>query len=66
MLFSNLFHSQGNAKVKNVYNFLKRTIRKFLDNNNLKWDDSFNSFVIAITYFQAVSAPNVQSSLHSV
>ena len=38
-LFSNLFHPQGNAKVENVNNFLKRTLTKFLDNSNLNWDE---------------------------
>ena len=38
-LFSNLFHLQGNAKVDDVYNFLKRTIIKFLDNSDLEWDE---------------------------
>ena len=35
-LFSNPFYPQGNAKVENVNNFLKRTLTKFLDNINLK------------------------------
>ena len=38
-LFSNPFHPQGNGKVKNEHNFVKRTLTKFLDNSNLKWDE---------------------------
>ena len=38
-LFANSFHLQGNAKVENVHNFLKRTLTKFLDNSNLEWDE---------------------------
>ena len=38
-LFSNPFHPQDNAKMENVHNFLKRTLTKFLDNSNLKWDE---------------------------
>ena len=37
-LFSNPFHPQGNAKVENVHNFLKRTLTKFLDSSSLEWD----------------------------
>ena len=37
-LFSNSFHPQGNAKVENMHNFLKRTLIKLLDNSNLKWN----------------------------
>ena len=29
MIYSNLFHPQGNAKVENVHNFLKRILTKF-------------------------------------
>ena len=36
MLFSNLFHPKGDAKVKNVQNFLKWTPSKFLDSSDLK------------------------------
>ena len=35
-LFSNPFHPQGNAKVENVHNFLKRNLTKFLDNSDLE------------------------------
>ena len=38
-LFSNSVHPQGNAKMKNVHNFLKRTLTKFLDNSGLEWDE---------------------------
>ena len=38
-LLANLFHAQGNAKMENLHNFLKRTLTKFLDNNNLEMDD---------------------------
>ena len=38
-LFTNPFCPQGNAKVENVHNFLKRSLTKFLDNNNLVWND---------------------------
>ena len=39
MLFSILFHQQGNAKVENVHNFLKLTLTKFLDSSDLEWDE---------------------------
>ena len=38
-LFSNLFHTQGNAKVKNVHSFLKRTLTNFLHDSNLQWEE---------------------------
>ena len=31
--------SQDNAKVANVYNFLKRTLTKFSDSSDLEWDE---------------------------
>ena len=38
-VFSNPFHPQGNAKVENVYNFLKRTLTKFFVSGDLEWDE---------------------------
>ena len=63
MLFSNLFHPQGNAKVENVHNFLKKALTKFLDNSNLEWDEPLHSLVIVLTYFQEAMAPYPHSSL---
>ena len=40
-LFFSLFHLQGNAKVKNVHNFLKQTLTKFFDSSDLEWDELF-------------------------
>ena len=34
-LFYNCFHPQGNTKMENAHNFLKRALTKFLDNSNL-------------------------------
>ena len=45
-LFASPFHPQGNAKVENVHNFLKRTIIKFLDKSNLGWDE-----LLSFTYY---------------
>ena len=39
--FINLFHHQGNAKLENVHNFLKRTPAKFLDSGDLDWNELF-------------------------
>ena len=38
-LFCNQFHLQGNAKVKNVHNFLKWTLTTFLASSDLEWDE---------------------------
>ena len=38
-LFSKPVHPQGNAKVENVHNFLKRNLTKFLDSSDLEWDE---------------------------
>ena len=40
-LFYNSPQPQGNANMENVPNFLKRTLTKFLDDNDLKWDKFF-------------------------
>ena len=37
-LFSSPFHTQGNVKVENIHNFLKRAFTKFLDYSNHEWD----------------------------
>ena len=38
-LFTNPFNHQGNSRIKNVYNFLKRTLTKFLESSDLEWDE---------------------------
>ena len=38
-LYSNLFHPQGNSRIENVQNFLKRTFTKFLDSSYLVLDE---------------------------
>ena len=38
-LFSNTFHPQGYSRIGNGYNFLKWTLTKFLETNDLEWDD---------------------------
>ena len=38
-LFSNPFHPQGNSRIQNVHNFLKRTLTEFLESNDLEWDE---------------------------
>ena len=40
-LFPKTSHPQDNSKVENIYNFLKRTLSKFLGNSNLVWDELF-------------------------
>ena len=37
-IYSNLYRPQGNSHIKNVHNFLKRTLTKFLSNSDAKWD----------------------------
>ena len=37
-LFSYPLHPQGNTKVENIHDFLKGTLTKFVDNNDLEWD----------------------------
>ena len=37
-LFYKLLHTQGNARVENVHNFLNQTHTKFLEYSNLEWD----------------------------
>ena len=38
-LFSNPFHPQGNLRIQNVHNFLKRILKKFLESSDLEWDE---------------------------
>ena len=63
MLFSSLFHPQGNAKMENVHNCLKKPSPNSWIIVISKGMNSFNSFVIAITYFQVAMALNLHSSL---
>ena len=37
-IYSNPYRPQGNSRIKNVHNFLKRTITKFLSSLDAKWD----------------------------
>ena len=37
-IFSNPYRPQGNSCIKNVHNFLKRTLTKFLPSSDAKWD----------------------------
>ena len=37
-IYSNPYRPQGNARLENVHNFLKRTLTKFLSNLDAKWD----------------------------
>ena len=37
-IYSNPYRPQGNSRIKNVYNFLKRTLMKFLSSSDAKWD----------------------------
>ena len=36
--YSNPYRPQGNSRIENVHNFLKRTLTKFLSNLDAKWD----------------------------
>ena len=37
-IYSNPYRPQGNLRIKNVHNFLKRMLTKFLSNLDAKWD----------------------------
>ena len=37
-IYSNPYRSQGNSKIENVHNFLKRTLTKFLSISDAIWD----------------------------
>ena len=37
-IFSNPYTPQGNSRIKNVHNFLKGTLTKFLSSSDAKWD----------------------------
>ena len=37
-IYSNPYRPQGNSRMENVYNFLKRTLTKFLSSSDAKWD----------------------------
>ena len=38
-IFSNPYRPQGNSQIKNVHNFLKRTLTKFLSSSDAEWDE---------------------------
>ena len=40
-IFSNPYRPQGNSQIKNVHNFLKRTLTKFLSSFDAEWDEIF-------------------------
>ena len=37
-IFSNPYRPQGNSHIKNIHNFLKRTLTKFLSSSDAEWD----------------------------
>ena len=37
-IFSNQYRPQGSSHIKNVHNFLKQTLTKFLSSSDAKWD----------------------------
>ena len=37
-IYSNPYRPQGNSRIENVHNFLKRTLTKFLSSSDAKWD----------------------------
>ena len=37
-IHSNPYQPQGNSRIENVHNFLKRTLTKFLSSLDAKWD----------------------------
>ena len=37
-IYSNPYRSQGNSRIENVHNFLKRTLTKFLSSLDAEWD----------------------------
>ena len=39
ILFINPFHPEGNSGIKNMQNFLKRTLTKFLESSDLECDE---------------------------
>ena len=39
-IYSNPYYPRGNSRIKNVPNFLKRTIAKFMHGSQLEWDNT--------------------------
>ena len=39
-IYSNPCYPRGNSRIKNIHNFLKRTLAKFIHGSQLKWDDA--------------------------
>ena len=37
-IFLNPYSPQGNSCIKNIHNFLKRTLTKFLSSSDAEWD----------------------------
>ena len=37
-IYSNLYRYQGNSRIENVHNFLKRMLTKFLSSSDTEWD----------------------------
>ena len=40
-IYSNPYRPQGNSRIENVHNFIKRTLTKFLSSLDAKWDKVF-------------------------
>ena len=62
-LFANSFHPQGNTKMEDVHNFLKRTLTKFLGNSSLKWDELLPFTCYCFNIFSGINGTESPFSL---
>ena len=48
-IYSIPYRPQGNSHIKNIHNFLKRTLTKFLSSSDAKWEKSYCLPVTVLT-----------------
>ena len=63
-IYSNPYYLGGNSRIKNVHNFLKRTMAKFMYDSQLHWDDALP--LATYCYNIAPSADDLKSPFYLV
>ena len=63
-IYSNPYYPRENSRIKNVHNFLKRTVAKFMHGSQLEWDDALP--LTTYCYIIALSVDDVESPFYLV
>ena len=63
-IYSNPYYPRDNSRIENIYNFMKRTMAKFMHGIQLEWDDAL--LLAMYCYNIAPSVDVLESPLYLV